>query len=46
MYLFIGRGRQPLATSFFHSTANFYIKGPPEYCQDGTVTHLNYNSRL
>ena len=19
------------------------IKGPPEYCQDGTVTHLNYN---
>ena len=22
------------------------IKGPPEYCQDGTVTHLNYNWRL
>ena len=21
-------------------------KGPPEYCQDGTVTHLNYNRLL
>ena len=22
------------------------IKGPPEYCQDGTVTHLNYDKLL
>ena len=21
----------------------YSVKGPPEYCQDGTVTHLNYN---
>ena len=21
-------------------------KGPPEYCQDGTVMHLNYNRLL
>ena len=21
-------------------------KGPPEYCQDGTVTHLNYDRLL
>ena len=23
-----------------------FLKGPPEYCQDGTVTHLNYNRLL
>ena len=23
-----------------------YLKGPPEYCQDGTVMHLNYNRLL
>ena len=22
------------------------LKGPPEYCQDGTVTLLDYNRRL
>ena len=28
------------------TTCRCYIKGPPEYCQDGTVTHLNYNRLL
>ena len=23
-----------------------YTEGPSEYCQDGTVTHLNYNRLL
>ena len=26
--------------------AHACIKGPPEYCQDGTLTHLNYNRLL
>ena len=42
----------------YHTHATLYVyissmwlllrvsKGPPEYCQDGTVTHLNYNRLL
>ena len=31
---------------FFISVAKYPTKGPPEYCRDGTVTHLNYNRLL